>query len=437
MAQSPYLEYLKTIKRPFKKLAKLDFLQPDNSVAFSLDNNPRGSGNKTYSGKAFIQSGNLSVSLNNGQRRKATITLANRDRAFDFAVNNIWFGQRIRLSMGVRLYDGTDFYLPQMVGYVSNPQLLYNPQQRTSSFPLVDKWAALDGTECGILPSSYKIDRNVNILSAIRDILHLSRYTLGTTSDIAAQLDNVLPVLTNYYDDKIYSAADSDGSISQNISMLLTPYTVTEAMGSNVGKLILQLNEMLAGIVGYNAAGEFTLEPSEDDISDLEKPVLWTFTPDEKTLLYVNETLKTDSVYNDVIITGEGVSGKEVWGRAQNFDPKSETNINLIGSKTLVESNANYWNAQQCVSLAAWKLKRKTVLQKSIVLSSSQMFHLEENRLIRVKRIDKEGQPYETHLINSFTLPIGETGAMSINCTSVNDIGTITTTSSGADQQND
>ena len=35
-----YLQYLSAVRGEFTKLARLDFLQPDGSLAFSIDNNP-------------------------------------------------------------------------------------------------------------------------------------------------------------------------------------------------------------------------------------------------------------------------------------------------------------------------------------------------------------------------------------------------------------
>lgn len=49
-----YAEYLKALTKPFKKLAKLEFLQPDNSVAFSLDNNYKRGYMTKYDTRAFI-----------------------------------------------------------------------------------------------------------------------------------------------------------------------------------------------------------------------------------------------------------------------------------------------------------------------------------------------------------------------------------------------
>lgn len=36
-----WIAYLSALEGPFLKLARLDFLQPDGSLAFSIDNNPK------------------------------------------------------------------------------------------------------------------------------------------------------------------------------------------------------------------------------------------------------------------------------------------------------------------------------------------------------------------------------------------------------------
>ena len=112
--------YLSALKTNFTKICKLEFLQPDRSVAYVLDNNPR---NKRSG--AFIQNGNLRVNLQNGQRRQASVNIVNLDGEYDYAVNKVWFGQEIRLSEGLILPDGSEFYLPQGVFLVKDPQEIF------------------------------------------------------------------------------------------------------------------------------------------------------------------------------------------------------------------------------------------------------------------------------------------------------------------------
>lgn len=429
-----YLRYLDALLNPFQKLTKLEFLQPDNSVAFFLSNanGYRRGYNPKYQSSALVQQGTLSVSFQNGARRKASITLSDIDNAFEYNVNNIWFGQKIRLSMGLVLPDGTDFYLPQMVGLIKNPQSVLSENQKTITFPLVDKWANLDGSLFGKLTDTYTAKQSTAeyaVYMAIANLLKTSIYDHKLTEDINAMIDNVAPIFTNYYDGKNYAVLDGDGSQTRTASMTEIPFDISENGGSNFAQLLLQFNDVLAGIIGYDQTGALRLEPSQTDINDIEKPVLWQFTQRNSTLSQISETIKNDEVYNDVIIVGGGNTDGGIWGRASNDDPNSDTSISAIGLKTYRETKANYFNTKQCTALAEYYLKRKTILQKSVNITSSQMFHLVENQLVSVQRTDKPHNPTERHLINSFSLPIGETGVMTINATSVADIPNFTVTS--------
>lgn len=422
-----YLKYLQTLTKPFKKLAKIEFLQPDNSVAFALDNNYKRGYRTRYDTRAFIQSGSLSVSLNNGQRRRANITLSNLDGAFDYTVNNIWFGQKIRLLMGLELFDGKEFYLPQGVFYINNPSMAYKFNQRTTTYNLVDKWSYIDGTLFGNLSGSYQIekdDTNGSLWTAIRNTLKLDRNTFTTTDNKMMQIDNVEPIFTTFYDNK------TGNEVRPNI-----PYPIIiGGDNSTVANILTELNNIIVGWIGYDQTGALRVDASQNDIEDNLKPVVWNFTPKNSQLLGISEVIKNSEVCNEVIVTGQNLNKTNIFGKVTNFDPRSDTNVNLIGRRTYKESQPNYTKVEQCLNLAKFRLKRKTILQKSITVESSQMFHLVENNLITVMRTDKQGSPTEKHLINSFTLPIGETGQMTINCTSVNDLpDLITETETGTE----
>ena len=425
-SSSRFIQYLKAVRKPFKKLSKLEFLNPDNSVAFSLDSNRERKFSGAHDSRAFIQSGNLNVSLQNGKRRNASVQLSNLDNAYDYAVNKLWYGKRIRLSMGLVLPDGTEYYLPQGVFYLENPKSTFSTNQKTVNYNLVDKWAYLDGSLFGKLDTTYQVEQT-DVFSAMQAVLNQSIYTYGVPRNKMDQIDNVTPVFTAFYNGRTYLVKTSDGTYIQK-NMTDVPYTITAS--NTFSELLLELNTIIAGLIGYDQTGALRVEPSQDSVSDSDKPILWYFTPENSQLLSVSESVNTSSIYNDVLIIGEGMSGYEVYGRATNYDPASDLNVNLIGRRIYKENKAEYWNADQCVDLAEYYLKQMTVQSKSITIQCPQMFHLMENRLISVKRTDKPGSPVERHLIQSFSIPIGETGAMSINATSVCDKPLMITTSS-------
>ena len=403
-----YIEYLKMLRQPFIKICRLRFLQPDGSVAFALDNDPKKSRSNT-----FIQSGNLTCNLQNGQRRKADITLSNLDGQFDYEFNKIWFGQQIALDEGLILPDGTEYYIQQGVFYIETPNEEWKPGERTAKWTLTDKWAYLDGTLFGNLDGTYQVPANTNIFSAMSSVLQLER---GPSNQI---VDSTTPVFTNYYNGKTQTLPD--GSTA---SLINSPYTLLiDSEDGTYADIELGLAEMLNAWIGYDQSGALRVDPSQDDILDTDKPILYAFTPDEAQFLGATYSIENTEVFNDIIVVGDALNDyPAAKGRAENRDPSSPTNIyGPLGRRTKRIHATGYYTDQQCQDLAVWKLKRMSVLQKSVTISCQQMFHIVENNLVTIRRPDKPGAPVERHLITGFSRPLGQTGEMTINCTSVND----------------
>lgn len=407
-------QYLSALKTDFTKIARLEFLNPNGTVAFVLDNNY-----KNNRSGAFIQDGSLSVNLQNGSRRAASVTLANTNGEYDFNVNNLWFGTSVRLQMGLLLPDGTEYLIPQGVFYIKDPEEVYFPNQRTIHLELVDKWAMIDGTLGGNLDGIYEVPLNSNIFEAIDGLLKDAQGN-------GYVFDNTPAIYTSYYNEMTQTLPD--GSTA---SLVESPYTARfDSFGESYADVILELNDMLAGWIGYDATGALRLDPSQDDILDISKPILWTFNPSEKQFLGATYSIKNSDVKNEIIRVGQALDGgyAQVGAKAQNFDPSSDTNINIIGRKVDRKEQSNYYTNDICASLAEFELKRNTILKKSVTIRSTQMFHLVENNLVVIRRIDKEGKPFERHLINGFSIPLGQTGEMTINATSVSDFPIATVT---------
>lgn len=410
MAQD-YQRYLRALRSDFTKLAKLEFLQPDGTVAFTIDNNAR-----NIRAPAFLQGGTITCNLQNGMRRQADITLANVTGDYDYAVNKVWFGQQIRLQEGLLLPDGTEYYIPQGVYEIQNPVESRASNSRQMSYHLVDKWANLNGELGGNLEGPYSVTAGTNIFAAMASLLLLDRYTMespGTTP-----IDRVTPLFTSYYNGKTQTL--TDGSV---VSLADAPYDFISGDNGTIADVLLGLNEMIAGLIGYSPAGRLVVDPSQDDILDVSKPVLWDFSMDEKQLLSpLSYTFKNTDVYNDVIVVGATNDVNfTARGRAQNRDPASDTCISRIGLKTKRIPMSNYYSNDICEAYAEWMLKRYATLSKSITLSCTQMFHIVENGLITIRRTDKPGSPIERHIVQGFTRPIAQTGAMTINAISASD----------------
>lgn len=406
-------DYLKSLTRPFTKLCRLRFLNPNGTTAFALDNNPKNKRSRT-----FIASGTVTANLQNGQRYTATVTLDNVNGDYETAVNKIWFGQEIALDEGLILSNGEEYYRQTGVFVIDNPQEKMNPNNRTVTYNLIDKWAKLDGKLGGNLEGTYEVPVGTNIFNPIAALL---AEDIGNGTPV----DNQPAVYTEYYNDK--TQALPDGTTA---SMIESPYTLTvNGDGGTIAAVFLGLAGMVNAWIGYDSTGRLRIDPSQDDILDDTKPVLWRFTPENSQLLGATYTVKKDELYNDIIIVGEQLDDySQPAGRATNADPRSDTNVGLIGLRTKRESASGYSTVQQCLDLAEWKLKRSSVLQKAVSISCSQMMHIDLNSLVEVVRTDKPGSPVERHLIQGFTRPLAYSGAMTISATSVNDYPTATVT---------
>ena len=401
-----YSEYLYTLKTNYRPAIKIEWMNNDGSSYGEITN-------------SYVDmSGTVSVSMENGTRRTADIELDNSNGEFSVDVYNLWYGKMVKLWMGVYLSDGSPYYFPQGVFYVNSVEESNTPLQRTVSLHLIDKWCFLDGTMWGNLDGIYIVPVGSNIYDALTKLLKTSRFT-GENVDEAGEpqtnaVDPIMPNLSSYYLTKTYK----DGETTYNA--IDTPYEIRMEYGKTYADILLEFATILGAYIYYDVDGRLTIEPTQDDIVDSSKPILWTFTPNEQEFLSEDSSHDFGTFYNDIIVIGYTTNGKQAKGRAQNKNTASPTSIPIVGIKTYPPyEDASYYTDEQCNELAEYYLKRQTIKQRSVQISSAPMFHLRENRLIECVR------PYtmekEALLISGYDLPIGTTGTMSITATSVNE----------------
>lgn len=402
-----YELYLESLRKPFQKLVRLRFLNPDGSVSFAMDNDPL-----NVRAGAFLSSGELHCNLQNGQRRTASVTLSNVDQRFDYNINSLWFGQEVALDEGMVLPNGQEIYFQQGIFLLETPKDELRPAERTITYNLVDKWANLDGTLYGNLEGTYEVEEGTNIFQPITSLLLEDRGN-------GQKVDNITPIYTDYYNGMTQTMPDGT-----TVAMTNTPYTLRiEGESGTIAEVVLGLMEMLNTWVGYDNTGALRVDPSQDDLLDTAKPVAWQFKVEDFSFLGATYTIKNTEVYNDYIVVGEQLDDyTQPYGRATNTNPESDTNVQTIGRKTFREQRAGFATSTQCQDLANWMLKRSSILQKSISISCSQILHINENELVEIVRTDKPGSPVERHLVMGFSRPLNGTEQMTIDAVSVNDL---------------
>lgn len=433
-----FQKYLDVVSGNFRKAVKVEWLNSDESVNFE------------FTDALYDINVDLSVNYQNGSRRTCTLTLNNDRNQFPVNFNNIWFGQKFKLWIGVYIDEKTPYYFPQGVFYISNPNEAYQPSSRTIKINGVDKWAYLDGTLGGKLHGTYQTNIGNDLLEATRELLKLSRFdsAFSPTDDKTKMIDSTPPFISPYFLTKTsyvlttdvnavsgktyYSYDKTTGLYTEYSGTLVSgkytkeyvkncPYTAKVERGKTYADVLLEYANILCAHIYYDANGHLTIEPltnEADDITDTNKEIVWRFTVEKKQLLGLNTTYNFDKVYNDIIVLGNIVNGYQFKARVQNRNPISDTCVDKIGlnSKDPIEDN-QYYSDDQCKELAMYHAKVDTILQKSGDINSTPLYHLDVNKLVTIST-PNNNMSEELFLITGYTL--NSSNSMSIKVTSVN-----------------
>lgn len=390
-------DYLNALKEPvLTPCIKMEWLNADGTVAHEITQD------------LYNTSGTLNINYQAGARRTFNIQIHNADSRYDVVINKVWFGQQIKLSLGL-IINNESYFIPQGVFYITNPTDIYNTSERMIQINCTDKWAYLDGSLFGNLDGIYQVPLNSNIFTAIRALLN-------TEKGNGYPIDPVPPLVNNYFLTKMVSL--SDGT---KVPVINTPYTLRVERGSTYADVLLQFNTMLAGMMYYNEYGQLIVEPNDYDLLDRDKEVLWKFNQDNTELFSKSTEYKFTETYNDIMTFGAVLNGNLATGRATNRNVQSDTCVQLIGTKTKVFEDTNYYADELAQEWAEFLLKQYTVLNKSLNITCSPMYHLDVNKLIEVTD-PKNNYNQEKFLINSISIPLSYSGSMTINATSVNDL---------------
>lgn len=479
-----FYEYLEKLRDPHYKTAiKISWLYPDETVQ------------KEFTNDLYDMNGNLTVNYQNGARRSCTITLSNDNGKFPVDYNNIWFGQKFQLWMGLYLDDGTPFYLPQGIFYIKNPKEVYNPNTKTLTLQGVDKWAYLDGSLFGYLRGTYISQINQDIRELVAGLINKSKYDneFNSTFNVLDRVDpkdaifdgfegdqgladvqayeentgNLVFKGTDTAGEEVYfiigSTISSDGTISNPIykcaldnvtddegnivsttytatsttmadfpasyepavrqqSIFLNPYTVTTETGKSLADMILEYATILFADVYYDESGYLRFvarDRTKQDQSVYNKEIVWHFTVEEKELLGLELTNAFDKVYNDIIVLGQIIGGKQMKARIQNQDPSSDTNIEKIGIKTKPPYESDqYYSNQLCLELAGYYAQIDMAMDRTGTVKTLPIYHMDVNKLITLST-PNNNMKREEFLVTGYSLPLNPIGQMSLNVTNL------------------
>jgi hypothetical protein len=160
--------------------------------------------------------------------------------------------------MGVYLDDETPYYFPQGVFYITNPSDTYNPDTRTVTINGADKWAYLDGTLFGRLSGTYQTNIDVDLYSAIREILKLSRFKddFSRADNKDEMVDPTLPLLSPDFKNKQteLTTINKDTGETETITKYVwqCPYTAIVERGKTLADVLLEYATILCANIYYD-----------------------------------------------------------------------------------------------------------------------------------------------------------------------------------------
>ena len=451
------LEYFKKLKEPHREAIKISWLTTDETVL------------QEFTDELYDISGSYNINLQDGARRTCTITIDNRGNKFPINYNGIWLGQKFQLWTGLYLDDGAPYYVSQGIYYVTNPQEAYSPDKRTITIQGVDKWACLDGQLFGYLTGTYKTIPGQDVRNLIRGVLSYNRFsnTFEQIADRQKQIDPKLPNFNDYGNDYevevmqryqqtgtiiyhdsngnfTYDSGSStgaynikDGGTPGNYelngehtfsgaitpytamqSRFLSPYTVSISSDKTLADVILEYNTMLMGKCYYDRNGYLTFTPvslDREDISNGNKEIGWNFTITEQELLDLQMESKFTNVFNDVIVLGAVVNGKQASARVQNLDPGNDCNVSKIGLKTKTPYVSDqYQTDAQCEELAKYYAQTDMALDRSGTITSLPIYHLDVDQIVTVATEHNHMNP-DKYLITGISCNLGGTMSLTVS----------------------
>lgn len=343
----------------------------------------------------LIVGGNLHCMLQNGMRRTATITINNEDLRYTPNPNRLWFGQKFKLFAGIILEDGSEYLFPQGVFYSSNPGTSYLQSNRLATINLVDKWAYVDGSMFGRVKGAYYIPKTVQsggsaVNTKLTDAV---QYTLEQDDGTGDKVDPITP----FFD--------------SNISNVDLPYTLRSSATGTYGDVLLELNKMMIGSMGYDQNGRLCVTSDNADVDHSDQSVVWRYAEDSTQLFTLDAVSQMSEVYNHVYVVGATVEGDIIKGEAACTSPKFETNIERVGDKSLVVEDQKLYSAEYAQQRAEYELKKAQQLGYQLSGSGAPQFHWYPGCLITVPPMDASKKA-RTLMITDYNLPLASIGAM-------------------------
>lgn len=323
--------------------------------------------------------GDLSVTDDMGARRTGSISFDNTGGTLiPSDTGSIWMNNRFKISTGLIMDDGEEYYVSRGIVLCSEPELTSAYDGEASiSIQFLDKFSLLNSQLGGTLENTYIIPAGTSITDAVQQIL----------SD-ANELKPAIIEPTNE----------------------VTPFTITMEYGSNYGNLLEQLANFLSWTCYYDNEGYFRFESKPDIFTEGS---VWDFSTDEITYIDSRHRYEFTKVFNNILVIGDTYNGSTVRATASDTNATSPTRIARIGKKTKVIEDSLINTTDLAQQRADAELQAGISLVEATDISCIPVDIISGGDIITITD-DISGLNEERFLVKSISFPLNVDGNMSI-----------------------
>ena len=341
-------------------------------------------------------SGTLNINYQQGQRRSLSFSLDNTTGKFtpNGLQGTLWLDSKFKLELGMEFDNGDIVWKSAGIFVVGQPNATRQQATKTVDVQCYDKFALLDGTLGGVLDSTYQVDEGKFVYQVMQE-------TLLQDNGNGYPIDGKEIVFDS-------SLRDSK-----------TQYALSKSPNDSLGSILTDLADMISCDIYYGVEGNLVVRSGIKDISQVNKPTLWTYS--DKELEYISNTTTYDfaKVKNRVTVVGSNVNGENIFSQtATNTNPQSPTRVSVIGVKQFYLEDSNISSDSLALQRAEWELNRLSILQQTIQVASSFMIHLDVNNCIAIND-DFFDYSDNRFIIQSLGVPLSANSMISIECTNI------------------
>lgn len=372
-----FQDYINELKnsRVRQPLVKLEFLRQDETPLKEVVTDLR------------LQ-GSISIQNKNGVRRSMDMTLDNTlKQYFPSLDSSIWMASKVKIYLGLMI-GGESYFLSQGVYVMNNPT---TRDDLSTDLNGLDKYSLLDGSLGGELQNTIIIPNTTSLGNAIRTVMTISQDDKPPIIDISIDSESI-------------------------------PYDIIHEEGSTIGDILEELAFAFSCNVYYNEDGYLVFEK---DTSDSDKGSIWNFDANsDSETNYQDASTEYDlsKVYNSFLIIGDNINGNIVRATVKNEDLLSNTSIPNVGFERVKVIKDNIINTVfYAEQRGIYELKRATNVLTSSRLSCVPIYHLDVDKVIRITD-DRQNMTDARKLIESITIPLDNSGDMSLNVVDTFDI---------------